>query len=54
VIDPPLWTKEQLEAERMKAISAFRKERLEEPLEDYLEAFDLYQGYFEEFLGNDC
>jgi hypothetical protein len=50
VIDPPLWSKEQLEADSMKAISVFRKERMEEPLEDYLEAFDLYQGYFEEFL----
>jgi hypothetical protein len=36
--------------DRMKAISFFRKERLEEPLEDYLEAFDVYQGYVEEFL----
>lgn len=50
MIDPPLWSKEQLEADSMKAISVFRKERMEEPLEDYLEAFDLYQGYFEEFL----
>ena len=29
---------------------AFSKERLEEPLEDYLEAFDEYQGYVEEIL----
>jgi hypothetical protein len=50
VIDPPLWSKEQLETDRMKAISFFRKERMEEPLEDYLEAFDLYQGYVEELL----
>jgi len=50
VIDPPLWTKEQLHADGMKAIAVFRKERLEEPLEDYLEAFYLYQGYVEELL----
>ncbi|HEX3746412.1 MAG TPA: XamI family restriction endonuclease [Bryobacteraceae bacterium] len=50
MIDPPVWTKEQLEADRMRAIAVFRKERLEEPLEDYLEAFDLYQGYFEQVL----
>jgi hypothetical protein len=50
VIDPPLWTSEQLEADRMKAISLFRNERMEEPLEDYLEAFDLYKGYVEEVL----
>lgn len=45
-----MWTAEQLEAERLKASAAFSKERLEEPLEDYLEAFDEYQGYVEEVL----
>jgi hypothetical protein len=50
VIDPPLWTKEQLEADCLKSSAAFSKERLEEPLEDYLEAFDEYQGHIEEML----
>jgi hypothetical protein len=50
VIDPPVWTNEQLEADRLKASAAFSKERLEEPLEDYLEAFDEHQGYVEEIL----
>jgi hypothetical protein len=50
VIDPPIWTNDQLEADRLKASAAFSKERLEEPLEDYLEAFDEYQGYVEEVL----
>ena len=50
MIDPPSWTEEQLEAGRARAISFFRKERMEEPLEDYLEAFDEYQGHIEEFL----
>jgi hypothetical protein len=50
VIDPPRWTKEQLEFDRAKAVTFFRRERMEEPLEDYLEAFDLYQGYIEELL----
>jgi len=50
VIEPPVWTGEQLEADLTKAIAAFSKERLEEPLEDYLEAFDEYQGYVEEIL----
>ena len=36
--------------DRRNAIALFRKERLEEPLEDYLEAFDEYQGYVEELL----
>ena len=44
MIDPPQWAKEHLEADRIKAIELFRKERMEEPLEDYLEAFDQYQG----------
>jgi len=48
--DPPLWTRDQLEAYRLKAILLFRKERMEEPLEDYLEAFDEYQGHIERLL----
>lgn len=50
MIEPLIWTREQLEADRQRSIELFRKERLEEPLEDYLEAFDLYQGYIEELL----
>lgn len=50
MIEPPVWTDDQLEAARIKAIAAFSKERLEEPLEDYLEAFDEYQGHVEEVL----
>ncbi len=50
MIEPPIWTSEQLEADRLKSSAAFSKERLEEPLEDYLEAFDEYQGYVEEVL----
>lgn len=50
MIDPPIWTDDQLESARSKAIAAFSKERLEEPLEDYLEAFDEYQGHIEVVL----
>jgi hypothetical protein len=50
LIEPPVWTDDLLEAARIKAIAAFSKERLEEPLEDYLEAFDEYQGHVEEVL----
>lgn len=50
MIEPPVWNDDQLEADRIKAIAAFSKERLEEPLEDYLEAFDEYQGYVEDVL----
>lgn len=50
MIDPPIWTKDQLDADRLKARLLFSKERMEEPLEDYLEAFDEYQGHIEELL----
>lgn len=50
MIEPPFWTNDQLESARSKAIAAFSKERLEEPLEDYLEAFDEYQGHIEVVL----
>jgi hypothetical protein len=50
VIDPPRWTQDQFQADRATAVLIFRKERLEEPLEDYLEAFDQYQRYIEELF----
>lgn len=50
MIDPPIWTDEELKADLAKSAAAFSRERLEEPLEDYLEAFDEYQGYVEEIL----
>lgn len=50
MIDPPRWTAEQFERDRNEAIAIFRRERLEEPLEAYLEMFDQYQGVFEELL----
>lgn len=50
MIPPPHWTPDQLEVGRATASAAFTKERLEEPLEDYLEWFDKYQGRVEELL----
>ena len=50
MIEPPVWNKEQLLVDLKAASAAFTKERLEEPLEDYLEAFDEYQGHIEEVL----
>lgn len=47
---PPRYKSEELEEARKKAIEIFRKERLEEPLEAYLDAFDEYQGKVEELL----
>jgi hypothetical protein len=50
VIDPPRWTKEQLEDDRAVAIEFFREERMKEPLERYLDFFDARQSSFEELL----
>jgi hypothetical protein len=50
VIDPVVWTEEQLEADRLESIKEFSRRRLEEPLEIYLEAFDEYQERIEELL----
>ena len=47
---PPVWSSEELESARREAIEIFRKARLEEPLEAYLEAFDEYQGIVEDLL----
>jgi hypothetical protein len=50
MIPPPKQTPEQLEDRRQMAIAQFRRERLEEPLEDYLENVDTYLGVFENLL----
>jgi hypothetical protein len=50
MIAPPRWTEEQLDAERSKAREIFRLERMQEPLEQYLEAFEKYQGVVEDLL----
>lgn len=47
---PPIHTLAELAELRLAAISNFRAERLEEPLEDYLDAFDEYLGVTEELL----
>ncbi len=50
MIPPPTWSQEDLLSGIQGAIELFRKERLEEPLEAYLEAFEEYQGFVEELL----
>ena len=50
MIDPPRWNAEELESDRQRAIDLFRSERLEEPLENYLEAFDKYTVHVEDLL----
>lgn len=49
-VEPPRWTPEQLEVSRLAAVTMFREERLQEPLEQYLEAFDTYRGVVEDLL----
>jgi hypothetical protein len=50
LIAPPRWTPEQLGTDRRIAIEDFRRKRMEEPLEVYLEAFDQRQAAFEDLL----
>ena len=50
MIASPRWTEEQLDAERSKAREIFRQERMQEPLEQYLETFEKYQGIVEDLL----
>ncbi|MCY4507140.1 MAG: XamI family restriction endonuclease [Acidobacteria bacterium] len=47
---PPPWTEEELDVARAEAVERFRKRRTEEPVEDYIEAFDQYQDALEELL----
>jgi hypothetical protein len=47
---PPRWSSEQLDLDRQAAITEFRRVRVEEPLEDYHEAFDEYRGAVEDLL----
>jgi hypothetical protein len=45
-----LWTAEELEADLIRSRNIFRRERLEEPLEEYLEAFEEVQTAMENLL----
>lgn len=44
MIEPPRWSSDELRTEAAVSIEQFRKQRVEEPLGHYLEAFDEYQG----------
>lgn len=47
---PLLWSEDQLDADRQHAVEIFRRERLEEPLEAYLQRFEIYQSRIEDLL----
>jgi hypothetical protein len=49
-IPPPTWAGEQLEISLQASMTYFREERMEEPLEQYLQAFDHYRGAVEDLL----
>ena len=46
----PVWRAAELESDRIAAIAAFRRERMLEPLDQYLAAFDEFQGVVEDLL----
>jgi hypothetical protein len=50
MIAPPRWTDEQLEACIQVATGIFRRQRMQEPLESYLQAFAHYEGFVGELL----
>jgi hypothetical protein len=50
VSQPPVWTNDQLDADRAAAEEHFRDGRHTEPLEVYLELFDKYQTIVEEVM----
>jgi len=50
MIERPRWTAEELDKARKRAVEIFRSQRMAEPLEAYLEAFDDYQGVVEDLL----
>jgi hypothetical protein len=50
MLSPPRWNEQELRSQLERAQDIFRKERIEEPLEVYLEVFEQYQGSVEELL----
>lgn len=44
------WTEDELDADRKHAVSTFRRERLEEPVENYRAFFDSVRGVIEDLL----
>jgi XamI restriction endonuclease len=49
-VTPPVWTGDELEVASLASVRLFREERMEEPLEQYLHAFDHYRGAVEDLL----
>jgi hypothetical protein len=49
-VSPPKWTDEQFEDDRTKSIHIFRERRMQEPLEQYLEAFEVNRDAIDTLL----
>lgn len=49
-VAPPRWTHAELDYDAQFSIALFRDERMKEPLELYLEAFDKFRGVMEDLL----
>lgn len=49
-VAPPRWTDDDFERERLAAIDIFRRQRMQEPLEAFLEIFDERLGHVEDLL----
>jgi hypothetical protein len=49
-LPPTHWAESELDADRLRAIEAFRKERLEEPTEEFSERFAAAQAVMEDLL----
>lgn len=49
-VDPPRWSADHLSQRLAAAVERFRQQRMEESLEDYLEAFDRYRSAVENLL----
>lgn len=50
MLAPPRWSTEQLNELRAGAVERFRQQRMGEPLDEYLAAFDECQGLLEDLL----
>jgi CBS-domain-containing membrane protein len=49
-VPPPQWTDEEFENDRRQSIHIFRERRMQEPLEQYLEAFEVSRDAIDTLL----
>jgi hypothetical protein len=49
-VQPPRWSDDQFELDRSQAVATFRELRVQEPLEQYLDAFDGYRTAVENLI----